>query len=291
MTHHMTVLRVIAMLLLFTMPAFGQDDGADENNAADQNDTRDDFEASFYAGIAIDTFASGDVQKFLNPEANERHERGVGGFDFGYRLTGAPQPTANAPRTRWMSQLWVYGETVHGVRSTDVDCAANKGFPTCDDALKAFATSPAAGAKQAFFTIRNATSLEAFTGLRWEFLGLQQQSTEAAANLYVKAQAGFINIAKGPEDLADLHHIGVGAVVTNGTFEGSYFEVGVARNDLFADKTTKRLLVDGLLSREVSKGISFFAQIIVDSDRGDGADSVQTYIGFDFDLSEHPFQF
>ena len=84
----------------------------------------------------------------------------------------------------------------------------------------------------------------------------------------------------------NLHHIGLGAILTKGSFSGSYIEAGVARNDLFQSKRNGRLLVDALVSREIGAGVSFFAQMILDSDLGPGADSVQSYFGFDFDLNE-----
>ena len=80
----------------------------------EQKDKRTAFIASVYLGEVIDTFAADEVLKYLNPEdANERRFRTVGGVDFQYRLTGK----ADSGR-----QLWVFGETVHGVRSRDVDC-------------------------------------------------------------------------------------------------------------------------------------------------------------------------
>ena len=55
----------------------------------------------------------------------------------------------------------------------------------------------------------------------------------------------------------------------------------------FNPKETERLLVDALVSRAIGDtGVSFFAQMILDSDLGPGADSVQSYFGFDFDLNE-----
>ena len=48
---------------------------------------REDFEASAYTGLAIDTFASDELKKYLNPDASGGlKQRGIFGFDFAYRL-------------------------------------------------------------------------------------------------------------------------------------------------------------------------------------------------------------
>ena len=240
----------------------------------DISDCRDDFVASAYLGLAIDTFASGETRLYLNPNApSGPKERMVGGIDFGYRLMGKPKPQTN----KWPNQLWVYGETVHGVRSTDVDCSKNATFLTCQTAL----AIPNRPADQILYTFRNATSLEGFAGFRYEFVSLQPGSP---ANLYVKTQVGFLTVAGAPSAAKAIHHVGLGAITTKGDFQGSYLEVGYGRNDLFAQHRLSRWKVDAYLSRRVRKGISFFAQINVDTDIGPGADSIQSYLGFDFDL-------
>ena len=245
-------------------------------------DCRDTFEATAYIGLGIDTFASGETRKYLNPDApNGPKERMVGGFDFAYRLAG--RPTVRFGDSNFSirgQQLWVYGETVHGVRSTDINCEENKTFLTCQ---KSGISVPGRPAEQILFTLRNATSLEAFAGLRWEFLTLQTRSI-SPANVYLKAQAGFLTVSGSADDVKDIHHIGLGAITTKGVFQGSYLEVGFGRTDLFAEKSKDRWKVDGFLSRYIGKGVSFFAQMTVDADVGSGSDSVQTYIGFDFDL-------
>ena len=80
------------------------------------DDCRDTAEFSFYTGLSIDTFAADELARYLNPnDSGGTRERFLAGFDFAYRaLEGRGH------------QLWLYGETVHGVRSTDVDCAADE---------------------------------------------------------------------------------------------------------------------------------------------------------------------
>ena len=248
----------------------------------DKYDCRDNIEVSAYVGIAVDTFAAAEERMYLNPEtADTIEERAIGGFDFAYRLYDS-HSTRRKTETPG-HQLWIYGETVHGVRSADVDCGATPNFITCRETFTTPDDIP--DPNQVFAIIRNASSLEAFTGLRYEFATLNKES-QYPARVYAKAQAGFLKVVGRPDDVVNLHHIGLGAILTKGSFSGSYIEAGVARNDLFQSKRNGRLLVDALVSREIGAGVSFFAQMILDSDLGPGADSVQSYFGFDFDLNE-----
>jgi hypothetical protein len=243
-------------------------------------DDRGTFEASFYVGAAIDTFAGDETVNFLNfQDSGNLHARGVGGFDFAYRLVGDKDRDQSAR----VHDLWVYGETVHGVRSADVPCqgqSAQTNQVICGNKL---VPSPTAG-QDLVFILRNATSLEGYAGLRWEFLGLQQQS-DSPANLYLKAEAGFVDVAgqKGPAK--PEHHLGFGAIATKGKFLDSYLEVGWGRSDIF-QANHDRWKVDGYLERKIAGGFSMFAQITVDTHLGHGSDAIQTYIGVNYDLKQ-----
>lgn len=46
----------------------------------------------------------------------------------------------------------------------------------------------------------------------------------------------------------------------------------------------QRLKIDGYLERDITRGISFLTQLLVDAGLGHGSDAIQTYIGFNFDL-------
>jgi hypothetical protein len=250
-----------------------------------QDDCRQNFEASFFLGLGVDTFAGGEVRRYLNPDdAAGPAERGVGGFNFAYRLARG----AN-------SQLWVYGETVHGVRSADIDCgkAGNKEFFLCkgDLALADFKSRPDTDLLK---IIRNASSLEGFAGVRYEFLTLNK-GRRHTANLYFKGQLGFLKVSSAPGDAVDMHHVGFGAIATREKFQGSYLEFGIGRNDLVLNHDAKKIgawnrkKIDGYLSTKIAGPVSFFAQMVVDSDFGPGSDSVQTYFGLEFDLARFKF--
>ncbi|MCZ6759351.1 MAG: hypothetical protein O7D29_03110 [Gemmatimonadetes bacterium] len=239
-------------------------------------DTTDNLGVSFFTGISIDAFAAGDLRDYLNPEeSGDTRERIVGGFDFEYRLLGDSDDS---------HRLWVFGETVHGVRSADVDCAANPDVPLCKGPF-----DPTDPSGRALAILRNATSLEGFLGLRWEFAKLQESTTNVA-RLYLKGQLGFLSIAERGGDLVDVHHAAIGAVIDGGNYDGSYLEVGYGKTEYFQQNPGQRLKIDVLLSFVVpglsSIGAQPFAQINVDSDLSDGADSIQSYFGLDFRIDK-----
>lgn len=263
------------------------EDACPESKESQYTDCRGVFYSSFYVGLAIDTFAGSDLLKYLDPgESGKIHERAVGGFDFAYRLIGDRMPAVkDGSEIEWHPKnLWVYGETVHGVRSADVNCTKNPDLPVCAKSL----TPPSNPGEQLYYILRNATSLEGFVGLRWEFLGLQQKSS-APANVYVKAQAGFLSVAGAPGSAMNVDHVALGAIATKGNYEDSYLEVGFGRSDMFAIAPHTRTKLDAYLQRRlhlpyVKDRMSFFTQLTVDAHLGHGSDAIQTYIGFNFDL-------
>lgn len=246
-------------------------------------DCRDIVAATFYAGVGIDTFAAGELSRYLNPEeSGKKGERFIAGFDFGYRLFGLPSKKT----LPWEPQIWVYGETVHGVRSADFDCDENPNLEVC----KPFDLTSAG--TRTLFILRNASSLEGFAGLRYEFLELQGKSP-SAANAYFKTQYGFLTVSGNAGDVVDLHqYAALGAIVKKGKFMDSYLEVGFGRTDLFGFKSKDRWKVDAMLTWEwevpgPGKIVVYpFAQITVDADFGGGSDSVQSYIGLAFDVDK-----
>jgi len=246
---------------------------------ATQNDCRNQFEAGAHLGVAVDTFASDGALAYLNPEAAAKSkERFTAGFEFAYRLFGD-----EAKVSRYPNQLWAFGETLHAVRSTEFDCNANPTSLTfCSKTGFVVPPNPSGSI---FAILRAATSLEAFTGLRYEFLTLGNGSS-SPANLYLKGQLGFLKVSGRPDDAVDVHHVGLGLTTTKGRFIDSYLEAGFGRTDLFERKRKDRWKLDGLLSIDIGRGVSFYTQILVDADAGFGSDSVQSYYGFSFDLKK-----
>jgi hypothetical protein len=259
----------------------------DNDPTADERlytDCRGVFDATFYIGLAIDTFAGDDTLSLLyrNPGATGPKERAVGGFDFAYRLFGDKTPMVREANDSHRS-LWVYGETVHGVRSADINCNKNPDLPVCLKSLPPGADQ----ATQIYYILRNATSLEGFMGLRYEFKELERDSA-SPARLYLKAQAGFLSIAGASGGTYALHHLALGAIATKGRFQGSYLEAGWGRSDTFATLQHRRVKVDGYLqwTPKVTKsaGLSAFTQLFVDTSLGRRGNAIQTYVGINYDL-------
>src|SRR5262245_54839486 len=138
------VLASALILLAMGLGAFGTTAvlAATEEKDDSNKDPRGDLAASFFTGLGIDSFAAKDLDQYLNPDVSGTiGERYVAGFDFEYRLAGKGTLTAG--------QLWIYGETVHGLRSSDVDCSANPSAPVCKDFL------PITSGQPTLFIVRN----------------------------------------------------------------------------------------------------------------------------------------
>lgn len=246
-------------------------------------DQRENFEATAFVGVVIDNFAAQESNALIYPSAAGSKSSYVEGIDFAYRLLGGP-----ADVRAWKgSQLWVYGETVHGEQSADVNCAQ-----ATDPAICAVLSAAApTNLQSAFYSvIRNATSLEAYAGLRWEFLTLEGESPEAA-KLYLKSELGFLTVTGLGSVIESDQKIALGAIVTSGKFAHSYVQAGWGKNNLFRTSPGRRFKVDGYLTWDLSQwmtqyGITPFLEMTVDSDFGPGSDSVRSYFGFNFDLSK-----
>lgn len=256
-------------------------------------DCRSTFDVNAYAGLSIDSFAANDLNMYLNPnDSNKVKFRAVGGFDFAYRLVKGPcsesdktagyTGTADCGSTHWRHpQLWVYGETIHGVRSADVDCKANPSLSVCT----AFQNNPSFSPSQTLYLLRNATSLEAFAGLRYEFLTVNPNSSSPAV-LYFKSQAGYLTIAGAGRLTADHKTLALGAMATSGRFRESFLDFGFGPSKIFAADNKRRGKIDGYLTWDAF-GQSYlrpFVEMTVDTAFGGASDSVQTYFGISFDV-------
>jgi len=234
-------------------------------------DTREDLNLTVFTGVSVDSFAAKELRQYLNSEdQGEISEQLVAGFDFSYRLAGQQS-------SPW--QIWLYGETIHGARSGDVDCRGDN----ADTDICKVATLQATNRGGALAIFRKAKSLEGFLGVRAEFLTLRNGSG-SASKLYAKGQAGFLTVAGLGGDIVDLHHAAVGLTLTEGTFMDSYIEVGYGTNQLFTSHS-RRWIVDAFLAiGNPESGIRPFAQMVIDADNGAGADSIQSFFGLDIDI-------
>lgn len=262
-------------------------------------DERDTFDASGYVGTAVDNFAPASVGGYADSEQGGRHTRVVGGFDFEFRMFGSRESKR---------QFWVFGETMHGVRSADINCADPDNKPAVCDKLTVGPTGNAG--KQLQFVLDNATSMEAFAGFRYEFMTLQV-GDETPAKLYATARFGVMLLNGTARSAAATttggapvaaqefeanhayraHHVGTGLLLPSGKFSGSQLEVGWGVTELFNHAGVKggwrRLKIDGALSVQLAGPMYGFVQLYADFDPyGPGADSVQTFYGVSFNIGE-----
>lgn len=300
-------------LVLFVFPIFAQDQPQKQplvrshcedpdTPSEEQSDCRNSLEGSVFLGAAVDTFAGGETIRYLNPDASGGTEtREIAGFDFEYRLIGrrsrlASDACENCGRFG-RSQLWVYGEAMHGLRSAEVDCTkpVNQGIAVCTE--NGF--DPANATKGVIAILRGASSLEGLVGFRWEFAPLSQllQADEMdRARMYLKVQSGFVSVAGGG-DARDLYHGAIGATAVSGPFNGSYLEFGYGRNDLLETKKNGRFKIDAFFSlhpqyvplpgfKNISPRLRPFAQLVADVDLGGAADSISSFFGIDFTFTK-----
>lgn len=272
--HHRRVRRWITAVACLVALGIGRSAAAQAGGTRLEDDKG--FEVSVFTGFSIDSFAAKELRKYLNKnDSGGVSEQLIVGLDFEYRLAG----DKDAKR-----QIWLYGETVHGARSGDVDCSDldNKDTDLCKVARF---ESPTPDAQFAIF--RKATTLEGFMGVRAELFSLREKSN-APSRFYLKGQLGFLTTANNGGDIIDLHHAAAGIILTDGTFQGSYFEFGYGRNDLFQQHHL-RAKIDALLSIAPRQGNSKarpFVQIVIDPDFGPAPDSIQIFTGLDLNILE-----
>ena len=152
-------------------------------------------------------FAPGSVGGYAdNAEAGASRRRWVAGTDFEFHVAGAGA-----------RQLWLFGETVNGVRAADVDCAAENPAAVCG-------TLTDQPGDQFRYVLENASSKEALFGLRLELARLNAD-TDFATRFYVTGQLGvmmltgsvIVDLAEtGAPDMVEAqeaysaHHVGAG---------------------------------------------------------------------------------
>lgn len=235
------------------------------------------FKASVFLGKVIDNFAPDKVANYVNPEAGSAQKaEWITGFDFDYRVYGGSSDNV---------RVWFRGETMHGVRTADIDCKP-KNDP---DEIPPVCRKNATVQDQVRFILENASSVEAFVTPRVELLKIQKDS-DSPARLYAAASIGFLAL-KDASKVFRTMHVGLGLIANEGNFSGSFVEGGWGRNELFAP-TWNRLKIDGLLSFSLERlplvrdNGRLFVEMTVDNDLHDGPDSIRTFFGIDIDLSK-----
>lgn len=253
----------------------------EETEGLVRGDGRDPFQASAYVGYAYDNFAPAEVGGYTTVTLDRPSpHRYVAGVDFEFRMFGSPDNER---------QFWLVGETLHGVRSADVDCSGESKPAVCNGLTQNPST-------KLLYTFQHASSLEAFVVTpRFELMTLQG-GTVFPSKLYATMRFGVMMLTNKGSKGFQANHFGLGLLSPSGSFRDSYLEVGWGKTDLFFSAPGRnkwhRLKIDGLLSFPLmaalgSKAPRVFVQLYSDFDPvGDGADSMQTFIGLDFDVAE-----
>jgi hypothetical protein len=249
-------------------------------------DPRPAMEANVFAGVGFETFAAAQKGFYLNPEASaDLRYRASFGTNLSYRLWGDPLLETQ--------QVWIYSRVQFGGRSTEGECTLDALLAICSDLNPRGLPDLPSGdtdepkSNRTLFVLRNARSLEAFSGFRWEFATLQRASS-SSARLYMKAELGFVNVEGAGKDISSHNFVAVGLRVIKGPYRGSHLEIGSGRSDLFLDNINFRFKLDARFAWNIDflkndrLSLTPFLQMSVDSDLRSGSDSIQSYAGIEY---------
>ncbi|HEX7136769.1 MAG TPA: hypothetical protein VF219_02940 [Vicinamibacterales bacterium] len=251
-----------------------------------RDDERSVFEASGFLGNVFDNFAPNVAGGYKDPvataAATQVKSRWTAGVIAQYRLLGNPGDTY---------QLWLASYTLHGVRTSDVDCSVPTPPPVC--------SKTATTADKFLFVVEHASTLEAHIDARLEFATLQKDS-ELPIKVFAAARFGFLNLEGAPQ-VYNSNSLGVGILAPKGVFRNSLAQVAWGLSEQFgSDPRWNRLKVNGLLAFDLMPSLKdrlefwkrlggstrFFVEISVDRNLQQGPDAVQTYVGLLFDLRQ-----
>lgn len=242
---------------------------------ANQGD-RERFVADIYFGAAYDNF-SGPVEDYINYGDEDSKWRFSGGVIFDYELW-------KSDSGNW--SFWAGGKSLRGVRSAEIDCSAEDGDAPelCND------ISTGNTYERGKYLLRNATSFEAALNARIEWEAGFLTNDVAPGAIYIGYEKAGVAVEDDDEDVADISSLHIGYVIKEGNFRGSFLEYGVGQNDIFENDPDSRRKIKarivytglGLFGVTSKQNIRFFMQTNLDADSGDGADSIQTYVGFSF---------
>src|SRR5262245_5411743 len=251
-----------------------------------KDDERAVFEASGFLGNVFDNFAPNVSGGYKDPvataEATQVKSRWTAGVVAQYRLWGNPGDTY---------QLWLASYTLHGVRTSDVDCSVQNAPPIC--------SKTATTADKFLFVVEHASTREAHIDARLEFATLQKDS-ELPIKVFAAARFGFLDLEGAPQ-VYNSNSLGVGILAPKGVFRNSLAQVAWGLSEQFgSDPRWNRLKINGLLAFDLMPGLKdrlefwkrlggstrFFVEISVDRNLAQGPDAVQTYVGLLFDLRQ-----
>ena len=256
-------------------------------------DDREVFEASAYLGRSFDNFAPAERGQYFNlPDKLGTDSRWLAGTEAQYRLVGGQGDNF---------QIWLSEFTLHGVRTSDVNCNETPNVPVCSNKPQ----------DKFLAILEHASSLEAHFDTRVEFLTLQP-TTATSAKVFGFARFGFAALSGAPK-VYNADALGIGLVAPAGVFKNSSATVGWGRSEQFQSaeraenpRKWQRLKISGTLVFDVAPGFKdrvefwkrlagsprvFVAMYVDRNPGGPGPDSVTTYVGVDLDLRRMFFGF
>ncbi len=237
-------------------------------------DKRKEFDVDISIGWQFDRFTASELDNALNPEdSGDNEQSGLLDIRVKYKLNFNFLPNDHG--------LWLYGNTARTIRGTTVICEDNPKFAGCAEFDGTFGTDTIPDADVAFSILRDAESLEAHAGLRYEFSPLE--NSESASRPYISLQYGFASV-EDTDDLADIHQLAFGLVAVEGSLKNSFVEIGKGSNDLFVEKPDERKIFKIHLEYEFKKFLIGFLETEVDFDSSTGSDSVRTKFGIEIPL-------
>ena len=237
-------------------------------------DDRADFAFNVDIAAQLDNFTASELQNALNPQDSGDTE-----IDYGLNIRAQYKVYEQDDGDK----LWLYGQTIRTVRSAEVVCAKAPKFFGCAQFDGSFGVDDIPSRDVAFSILRDAESIEGYLGLRYEFDRIETEGFDG--ELYVNLETGFASVEGSSDDLASIHHVGLGVVLTESDFANSFLEIGYGKNSLFQDATNRgRLRTRVERKFPIVESLRFFLETEIDFDGSDGADSIRTQIGFTFDL-------
>ena len=179
-------------------------------------------------------------------------------------------------------ELWLYGVGTFSSRVVETDCEQND--PDCS-------TGVPGNPDEFFKLIEDSSTAEVEAGLQW----VPFTFNDGNSAFFVKTEFGFITSVEGGDDFIDNHFLGIGVehVKEGSAFEGSFFQAGTGRSDIFKEDSSDRLKFAAALNyypprrgTGERRNVGFFFETFIDTDGGDGSDDMRMYGGLTFDVGE-----
>jgi hypothetical protein len=289
-------------------------------------DDRDVFELNGFIGLAIDNFAPKDLAGYADSASNIRNRRTFGaigqyrilgnaGDDRQLWLAGS---TLNGLRTTDIDCTDPDQAVLCKDGSPDTSGSLTKNVQEAGVQIVKRATSLEAhlDVRYEFLTLQreSATPAKLFGFYRWGVIDVVNPivtcstastaalTVDTACNVTEKTTNTAVNLGRGNQPTAfSAHYFGGGALIPAGHFRNSALTLGVAKEDIYGSSQGRlRVKVNALGIFDVMPQLNdfsvgkwlgfgawrFFVALDVDRGTDHSSDTIETYIGFAFDLSK-----